>query len=254
MAETSDLAKTLAAEVARQIPLKDAYDDAVKPAARQVGNLAEDLAKTILLVLAPLQVAAAYQDRFRDFLDKSIRRVPEQDRLPPPPQILGPVLEGIRYEPEDSPITEMFSQLLSASMNEKQVQNAHPAFTHIVKQLSADEANLLNAMWQLWKGEGRSFRQQFTQEYDAKRNRFDGMKMEIDELPRSGLMFPEALEFYGQHLYALGITAFFDGADQKPLFHMDRLTGERVQTGIRVFKELRFTDVGLRFMAAVSVR
>lgn len=252
MTEANEVATEIAIEVAKQIPLKDAYDDAVKPAARQVGTLVEDLVKTILLVLAPLQFAGAYQDRFRDFLDKSIRRIPEKDRLPPPPQILGPVLEGIRYEPEGSPIAEMFSRLLSASMNQRQVQNAHPAFSQIIKQLSSDEATLLNAMWTLWEREGRSFRQQFTQDYDPALNRFDNTKMEVDDIPREGLVFAENIEFYGQHLYALGITAFYDSANQQPLFDKDGNGDNKTQTGVRVFKELRFTDVGLKFMAAVS--
>ena len=251
MAESTDLATAIATEVAKQLPIKDAYDDTVRPGARQVGGLVEDIAKTIRLVLAPLQFTGALQDRFRDFLDKSIRRVPEEDRLPPPPQVLGPVLEGIRYEPTDSPIVEMFSRLLSTSMDQKHVHNAHPAFSQIVKQLSSDEAILLNAMWELWEREKRSFCQQFTQSYDRATNRFGGAEIEIDELPREGLSFPENIEFYGQHLYALGITAFYDSKNQQPLYEKDENGHNRFQTGVRVFKELRFTDVGLKFMAAV---
>lgn len=250
MAEAADLATAIATEVAKQIPIKEVYDDTIKPTVRQFGSLAEDLAKTILLFLAPLQITGAIQDRFRDFLDKSIRRIPEDSRIAPSPQILGPVLEGIRYEPEDSPITEMFSRLLSASMDQKQVHNAHPAFSQIIKQLSSDEATLLNAMWKLRESEGRSFRQQFTQDYDRASNRFGSAKMEVDEIPREGLIFPENIEFYGQHLYALGVTAFYDSANQNPIFDKNGNT----QTGVRVFKELRFTDIGLKFMAAVSVK
>lgn len=251
MPEATDIATAIATEVAKQIPVKDAYNDAVKPAAQQVGNLAGDVAKTILLVLAPLQITGALQDRFRSFLDKSVRRVSEEDRLPPPPQILGPVLEGIRYEPEDSPIAEMFSRLLSSSMDQKRIHNAHPAFSQIIKQLSADEAALLNAMWQLWEREGRSFRQQFTQDYDRTSHRFSNSKTEIDEIPGEGLIFPENIEFYGQHLYALGITAFYDSAHQEAIFSTGK-DGNKIQTGTRIFKELRFTDVGKKFMIAVN--
>lgn len=41
-----------------------AYDDALSPAMRQVGGLSEDLLKTFRLFTAPLQLAAAYHDRF----------------------------------------------------------------------------------------------------------------------------------------------------------------------------------------------
>lgn len=252
MAEPTDIATAIAQEVAKQIPVRDAYDDAVRPAARQVGKLIEDIAKTIMLALAPVQVAGALQDRLRTFLDRSIRRIPEKDRVPPPPQILGPVLEGIRYEPTEGPVSEMFSQLLSSSMDKTRVHNAHPAFSQIIKQLSTDEARLLNAMWDLLEKEGRSFRQQFTHDYDRKSSSFKNTKIEIDEIPRDGLMFPENIEFYGQHLYALGITAFYDSANQEPLFGDGE--NEKTQIGTRVFKELRFTDVGHKFMSAVTAQ
>ena len=257
MAEAAEIATAIAKEVAKQIPVKDVYEDAIQPASRQVGTLAGDIAKTIMLVLAPLQFTGALQDRFRMFLDNSIRRVPQQARVAPPPQILGPVLEGIRYEADDSAISEMFSQLLSASMDQARLHNAHPAFAQIVKQLSSDEALLLNAMWKLFKLEGRSFRRQFTQDYDEATNSFGTPTYEVDELAVDGLAFPGNMEFYGQHLFALGITAFFDSTSQKPIWDDGSVDNSvidynRTQIGVRVFKELRFTDVGLKFMDAVS--
>jgi len=105
---TSEIVK----EIARCLPIKEAYTDSVKPSAIEIGNIASDLLKVIQLALAPVQLIAAVQDRYRNFLDQSVRRVPQDQRIAPAPQILGPVLEGIRYEPEGTSIDEMFSQLL----------------------------------------------------------------------------------------------------------------------------------------------
>ena len=116
---TSDSAEdrltAVVAEIAEQLPIKQIYDDGFSPSVREGGSALTDLIKTLRLAFAPIQFAAAVQDRYRDFLDRSVRRVPKEDRVPPPPQILGPVLEGIRYEPEGTPIEEMFSELLSRS-------------------------------------------------------------------------------------------------------------------------------------------
>jgi hypothetical protein len=99
-----------AKELAKQLPIKQIYKDAASPAAKQLGQIGEDILKALQLALgAPVQYLAAVQDRYRRFLDRSIRRVSEQHRISPAPQILGPVLEGIRYEPEDTPIDELFS-------------------------------------------------------------------------------------------------------------------------------------------------
>lgn len=59
--------------------------------------------KTLHLALTPVQYLAAVQDRYKSFLDRSIRRVPKEQRVVPAPQILGPILEEIRYEPEGTP-------------------------------------------------------------------------------------------------------------------------------------------------------
>src|SRR5258708_37835153 len=104
MTEEPDIANQLILKLA-----KDIYKDAGSRPAKEVGGLAADLVKTLRLVLAPLQYAAALQDRFSNFLDKSVRRVPKRRRVAPAPQIAGPVLEAIRYEPENTPIDERFS-------------------------------------------------------------------------------------------------------------------------------------------------
>jgi hypothetical protein len=129
-----------AKELARQLPVKAIYQDAAAPAAMQTGQLLEDLVKVLQLALAPVQLFGAIQDRYRKFLDTAVRRVPEANRVSPAPQIVGPVLEGIRYEPEHTPIDQMFSQLLSRSMDRERINEAHPAFPIIIKQLSSDEA------------------------------------------------------------------------------------------------------------------
>lgn len=79
-------------EVIRQLPIKEAYGDAAAPALRQVGGAAENIAKTLRLALLPLEAASAYYDRVSAALNEAIRKVPEERRVEPAPQILGPVV------------------------------------------------------------------------------------------------------------------------------------------------------------------
>jgi hypothetical protein len=44
-------------EVAKLIPIKEAYGDLMSPAAKQTGVLLEDIAKTIRLALFPIQLS-----------------------------------------------------------------------------------------------------------------------------------------------------------------------------------------------------
>ena len=232
-----------AKELAKHLPIKAIYRDAAAPAARQTGQLLEDLVKVLQLALAPVQLLGAIQDRYRKFLDTAVRRIPEANRISPAPQIIGPVLEGIRYEPEDTPIEQMFSQLLSRSMDRERVDEAHPAYPIIIKQLSSDEAKILNSL------KSSNFDFVYTVDFDSKRQEFYGhRKVEVDELPRTELSFPKNVPFYFEHLNQLGLAGIFQISKQEPLYG-----GEpKVQVGIRSRCEYRLTDLGQRFVRACT--
>jgi hypothetical protein len=232
----TDLVKVFAKELARKFPV----EEALAPAAKQTGLILSDLAKTIHLALAPFQFLGAYQDRLRDFIDNSVRRVPEAKRLPPALQILGPVIEGIRYEPEGTPIDAMFSELLSRSMDRDRVQEAHPAYPLIIKQLSADEAKILSRL------QARAFDHVHTRAYDAQTIRFFGEPViEVDELPRERLSFPSKIEFYFEHLSQLGLAGIFQESSEGVYGG-----NPRVQTGTRSRSKYRLTNFGQQFVKA----
>lgn len=247
MAEDTDLATAVAVEVAKQIPVKEAYDDAVAPGARQAGLIVEDIAKTLRLALAPIQITAALQDRLSQFLNRSVRRVPEERRVAPAPQILGPVIEGIRYEPEGTAISEMFSQLLSRSIDKERLGEAHPAFPAIIRQLSSDEARVL-AQLQRFVASKINYKFMFTRDWDATELIWSEAK-EIDpgEFPLQILDFPSNLFFYIDHLASLGL-AENQGLKSTPLFA--RSGG--LQTGSRYINRVYLSDLGRRFMRAVE--
>jgi hypothetical protein len=235
--ESKDPTTAFAEELAKQLPVKAAYRDAVKPSAKQIGQLAQDIVKTIQLALAPLQFAGAYEDRLRAFIDRSVRDVPEANRVSPPPQILGPVVEGIRYEPEGTPIDEMFAKLLSCSMDSAKLGEAHPAYPTLIKQLSSDEARLLIAL------KDQQYDHVYTRDYNASTALFYGApKMEIDALPRDQLVFPDNVPLYADHLNNLGFAGIFQDGNQQALFEGGQ------QTGVRVRSKYRLTGFGAAFV------
>jgi hypothetical protein len=231
-----ELTTEFAKELAKQIPVKDA----LAAPARQTGEILEDIVKTIQLALAPFQLAGALQDRLRSFIDRSVRAVPEENRVSPAPQILGPIIEGIRYEPADTPVDEMFSRLLSCSMNTAQLNDAHPAFPQIIKQISADEAILLKKL-----ADG-AFSQVAHSEMDRARNLFKPSVIESDAIPRQGLMFPENARLYIEHLNQLGLVEF--SVTKSPQATMT--AGQ--QTGSRTFGEHQLSRWGRQFVRACT--
>jgi hypothetical protein len=232
----TEIATEFATELAKQIPIKDA----LAAPARQTGQILEDIVKTIQLALVPFQVAGALQDRLRGFIDRSVRKVPAADRVSPAPQILGPIIEGIRYEPEGTPIDEMFANLLASSMNSARVGEAHPAFPTIIRQLSSDEARILARL------KGQPYDHEHTRDYDRATNLFHGGNTEIDALPRDQLVFPNNVAFYMQHLNNLGLAGVFQVGNQEVL------SSGGQQTGVRIRSQYRLTEFGASFVRACT--
>jgi hypothetical protein len=239
-----------AVEISKLLPVKDIYEDTAQPAARQAGAIGGDLMKTLHLVLAPIQLVAAFQDRFRNFIDRSVRKVPEDRRIQPAPQIVGPVLEGIRYEPEGTPIDEMFANLLANAMDQQNHGKAHPAYPNLIKQLAADEAILLSII------AGSKYTR--TTEHDlADSVGPHGNTVQIwtnyrilsDTFPVERLFLPERLNFYVNHLHSLGLAGLCDD-EAAHEYLREAPTEPTKQTGLRTTASYRLTDFGVDFVTA----
>jgi hypothetical protein len=245
--------KTIEA-LAKQIPIREMYGDLAAPATKEVGKALSDVMKVIRLALAPLQYGAALQDRFARFLDRSVRQIPEDRRITPAPQMLGSILEAIRCEPEATPIDEMFSELLSGSMDRERVDSAHPAFVEIIKQLSSDEAVLLASLI-----EGPR-RWHYRALLNAEKHWFYGREPLLDERPMDRLVKPQSFELYMLHVGNLGLAAYYDAKAQEPEYEQtpQRQVGDviyptsKVQIASKVFKELKLTPWGAAFVKACS--
>ncbi|WP_161500058.1 DUF4393 domain-containing protein [Bradyrhizobium sp. AC87j1] len=235
MTTETDLTVAVATEIAKQLPVKEA----LAPPARQTGEVLQDIVKTVQLALAPIQLAGALQDRLRHFLDNSVRRVPEAHRITPPPQVLGPIIEAIRYEPEGTDIDAMFSELLSASMNEARIQDVHPAFASIIRSLSSDEAKLLKAL------AAGPIGLIFTQRLDYGRSLFERAVIEKLDLP-DGLAHPENGHTSLTRLVQLGLIS------EQPVRAGDPIITDGKQTGLRTFSEYFLTPWGKQFMRAAA--
>ncbi|MBL9150844.1 MAG: DUF4393 domain-containing protein [Verrucomicrobiales bacterium] len=122
---------------------KKAYDDALSPALKELGGLTEDTLKAFRLFTAPLQLLAAYQDRFKAFCERVRERVPEEQQCDAPPEIAKPVMEAFASTSDDSPLMSMFEELMAKAIDKQQSQKLSPEFPAIIKSLSPLEALLL---------------------------------------------------------------------------------------------------------------
>jgi len=123
------------------------YDDAIQPAAKEVGKSLETIAKTINVVMAPLRLVVWGSDQFENFfntfLAQKLRNTPEEEIITPKPNIAGPALEALRFVGQEEELCDVYANLLASSMDVKTESKAHPAYVEIIKQLTPDEAKLM---------------------------------------------------------------------------------------------------------------
>lgn len=135
--------------LAEAVPI---YQDALQPAAKEVGTALQTVAKTIHIVLAPVSVLVWGYEQIQDFvstkLAEKLKNVPPENIATPKPNIAGPALESLRYTGHEETLREMYANLLAASMDTRTANGTHPSFVEIIRQLTPDEARILNLLIQ----------------------------------------------------------------------------------------------------------
>jgi hypothetical protein len=225
--EFEGIAKILDSKV-----VEKTYDDGASEIVQEVGKLGVDLVKTLRLFTAPLQIAATYQDRLVVFLKQLNARVPEERRIDVPPQIGGPALQALRYIDEGDALWGMFTELLCKAADSSSVSLVHPAFIHILQQLTRDEAYLLARL-----GQG-AFKIKDQLDLVDSGRRFDNRKVMEDEIPYGELHRPEALDIYYAHLESLSLVTW-PVVNENPIFDQ-----QGSQTGTERNSELQLTKFG----------
>lgn len=126
------------------------YQDALQPAAQQIGSALETVAKAIHVALAPVSALVWGYEQFKDFLTSKVadklKSTPPEDIQPPKPNIAGPALEALRYCGHEPTLRNLYANLIAASLDKKTATMAHPAFVELIKQLSPDEARLMQLL------------------------------------------------------------------------------------------------------------
>ena len=227
-----DLGKLVPKEIFTKL-----YDDAVAGPVKEVGKLGTDAIKVVRLILAPLQIGAAFQDRFERMGERIRTRVPEDNRTEIPPELSGPILEKMRYVAENGELWKMFEEVLTKSIDKDQLHRVHPSFGYTIAQLSRDEA------WMLYLLREQSFQVVDTLDLDHASNRFSNRVVEQSTLPIVELHAPARVDLYFSHLESLSLVTW-------PVERQDPILNGQTQTGVRRFSTLLLTDFGRLFVEA----
>src|SRR5699024_1947611 len=80
---------------------------------------------------------------YKESIAQKIAAIPEENLKDPPLSIVGPAIEASKYYIEEEILREMFSNLISSSMNLTKDDSVHASFVDIIKQLNTHDANIL---------------------------------------------------------------------------------------------------------------
>jgi hypothetical protein len=226
------VAKIIESEVAKQI-----YEQGLSGSVSEIGKLGTDVLKTIRLFTLPIQALAKVQDRVEKALDNAGSKVPETRRQPAPPQLVGPIIEKLKYLPEDDELCKMYEELLARSIDSERINEAHPSFIHIISQLSRDEAFLLYEL------KSRPFNIVDVMDFIRSENRFVNRRIEKSDLPEDKMFYKNNIELYYSHLESLSLVTW-------PVYKQDPIIVEGNQIGIRRYSKFELTDFGKLFINA----
>ena len=213
------------------------YDDGVSPAMKEAGKIPVDLVKLARLILAPIQILGALQDRFEIIVRKISKKVPPENFTQAPSNIAGPILENLRYSDDDSILTECFLNLLAKAIDKTKQDQAHPGFIKTLENLSPDEVLLIYVLSK------KDLEIVDTMDLDRAKNQFMNLVQEKSEVPVNELRFPSNFEIYYTHLDALGIVKW-------PVYNQVPIMAGGTQIGIRRYSKLTLTPYGKYFVQA----
>ena len=124
------------------------YNDLGSPAMKQVGLSVENLLKFVALPFKFLGLTAEQlEKKYLQFIEKAINQVPPEKLIKPQSSVIAPLLDNVKFcfpdEPGNDILQNMFSNLLSSSMNQDYKHCLQKSFIEKMRFLSGDEARLL---------------------------------------------------------------------------------------------------------------
>ncbi|WP_264566829.1 DUF4393 domain-containing protein [Flavobacterium sp. N3904] len=219
--------------------VEKAYDDALSPPMKEVGKATSDIVKTFRLFTTPFQLAATLQDRLEIYLEKIRNNVPKEKQIECHPMIAGPIFDRLKYLDDDNKLTTLFLNLLERAIDSERVNEAHPAFIHIIEQLSPDEALILYLL------KDNEIHVVDTLDLDIAANKFINFKIIEGGFPQEKLNIPNNFELYYSHLESLNLIKW-------PIINQEPIRSEdnSIQLGVKRFSKITVTSWGKLFIKA----
>lgn len=124
-----------------------------KAAGKALAKSFRTVTETVNVVLLPLaavnfgvaRAKAYFQEQFQGDLSDATKDIAAEKLIEPRASVVGPAMQGLAYSHEEQDLKQLFLALIASSMNDDTAAAVHPSYVEIIKQLSNNEARLLDA-------------------------------------------------------------------------------------------------------------
>lgn len=180
--------------------VKKIYDDGLSQPVQETGKMLTDFIKAARLFTAPFQLLASYQDRLSKYFENIKNSVPVENQIEAPASLSGPIIDRLKYLDEQNYLTSLYINLLTRAIDKERINEAHPAFLHIIDQLSPDEVFLLHKIKYII-----NIDYQCILDYDGNQNILSNPRITDIEFDLQEFAFPEHIIMYLEHLESLNL-------------------------------------------------
>lgn len=132
---------------------KKVYEDGLQPAVKQAGGILSTFTgffnNVVLFPLKKLNIVFEQKAlAFEREVQAKYNNIPEENRVEPPINIIGPALESLKYNIDQDNIREMFVNLLTNSMDNRVSKFVHPKYVKIIEDMSNNDAILFKHLFE----------------------------------------------------------------------------------------------------------
>lgn len=136
------------------------YDDGLSKPTKALGNGLSMCLGFLGSMVSPMMYEyiqnAEYKKKEVDRkLAAKYNLIPEDKRVEPRMNIMGPAVDVLKYNLDEEYIKEIFVNIMCSEMNTEKQDKVLPSYIDIVRQLSKNDAQMLKSIFELFKKNGK---------------------------------------------------------------------------------------------------
>lgn len=134
-------------DIAKELPLKEAYQDIIHPSAAAIGQAISLPIRAVNVLLSPIakwviQGEARLEEISRS-VGERVKDVPPEKLVEPEPYVAVPAMQALTYSMDSNELKNLYANLLSNAINIDKKDKVLPAYVEIIRQMSPLDAKSL---------------------------------------------------------------------------------------------------------------